>query len=69
MLSGCEVLINGCGITHVLWTRAWFSRSMAIYSYESMVCTIVLAGTVDNNGPYGLGKLPIVSRYLKRAID
>ena len=56
MISGCEVLINGCGIRHVLCTRVWFSRSMAIYSYESMVSMIVLAGTVDNNGPYGLGK-------------
>ena len=37
MFSGCEVLINGCGIRHVLWTQAWFSRSMASYSYESMV--------------------------------
>ena len=42
---------------------------MASYSYESMVSTIVLAKTLDGNGPYGLGKLSIIRRYLKRAID
>ena len=33
-----------------------FREVWLIYSYESMVSTIVLAGTVDNDGPYGLGK-------------
>ena len=31
--------------------------------------TIVLARTIDDNGPYGLGKLSIVCRYLISAID